>query len=619
MTAKPLYVIKAGSATLDVGAVHREVALLVTRGARVLLVAGGATGIERHYRSAGRPMPQLRLANGDSVRYCRPEEMRHLVDAYEQVTLPSVEQGLAAHGLRVFTAVASRGGLVSGRANRPLKALNADDRPVIVRDHRAGVPSDVDTVQLAALLDAYDVVCVSPPVRDEAGGTPLNVDADVLAAVLSNALDADHLRLVTGSAGLLTDPNDPGSTLLDAYPGDGARYAGGRMRQKVRAAEMALSGSADVAIAGPHTMAEPENWTRFWRTREPGADLGLLTKVVSVPSVSGDEAELAAYLADWCRERGLDAEVDAAGNLVATRGRGPRRLLLLGHLDTVPHRWPAEWRGDELWGRGSVDAKGSLANFLEVLAHAQIPEDGQLRVVGAVEEEVSSSKGAFHARDHYPADAVVIGEPSGSGTLTLGYFGLFKLRVTASVPSGHSAGMDAVSAPDLLVRALDDIRSAVLKEASDALSAIIDVSSETGRARHRAVGVLNFRVPPSAGLEHLRTVALGAGDREGVDVEVLRATPGHAGGRSSTLVKVFSRAFGQADIRPRFVVKKGTSDMNTLATTWRDVPMVAYGPGDSTLDHTDEERIGSMEYRTARSVLADAVNRWFALDEGLAR
>lgn len=60
-------------------------------------------------------------------------------------------------------------------------------------------------------------------------------------------------------------------------------------------------------------------------------------------------------------------------------------------------------------------------------------------------------------------------------------------------------------------------------------------------------------------------------------------------------------------------MKKGTSDMNTLATTWHDVPMVAYGPGDSSLDHTDEERIDPMEYRTARTLLADAVHRWFAL------
>ncbi|WP_306819889.1 M20/M25/M40 family metallo-hydrolase [Streptomyces sp. CA-210063] len=616
---RPLYVIKAGSATLDRGAIHKELADLVARGARVLLVAGGATGIERHYETIGRPMPQLRLTSGDSVRYCPPEEMAHLVDAYERVTLPAVERDLRALGLSVFTSVAARGGLVTGKANRPLKAVSAEGRTVVVRDHRAGVPTEVDTDGLTALLEAYDVVCLSPPVADPAGGAPLNVDADVLAAVLTGALGADHLRLVTGTAGLLTDPSDPDSTLYDAYPGEGAKYAGGRMRQKVRAAEIAMKNSgADVAITGPHTMSEPSCWTRFWRTKEPAADLGLLTRVACVPSVSRDEAELAVYLAEWCRERGMDAHVDEAGNLVATRGDGPRRLLLLGHLDTVPHHWPAEWRDNELWARGSVDAKGSLANFLEVLAHADIPEDAQLRVVGAVEEEISSSKGAFHARDRYPADAVVIGEPSGSGTLTLGYFGLFKLRVTASVASGHSAGMDAVSAPDHLIDVLGRIRASVLAEAPDALSAVIDVQVENGRERGTATGILNFRVPPKVEVAVLEAAALGhAGDD--VRVEVLRATPGHAGGRSSALVKVFTRAFAQAGIRPRFVVKKGTSDMNTLATTWHDVPMVAYGPGDSSLDHTDEERIDPMEYRTARSLLADAVHRWFALSEGSRR
>jgi acetylornithine deacetylase len=80
-STRPLYVIKAGSATLDRGAIHKELADLVARGARVLLVAGGATGIERHYAAIDRPMPQLRLVGGDSVRYCPPEEMAHLVDA----------------------------------------------------------------------------------------------------------------------------------------------------------------------------------------------------------------------------------------------------------------------------------------------------------------------------------------------------------------------------------------------------------------------------------------------------------------------------------------------------------------------------------------------------------
>lgn len=608
--------IKVGSATLNRKDIYTELSELVERGARVLMVAGGAAGIERHYSAIGRDMPMLRLGNGDLVRYCSPAEIPHLVAAYEQVTLPAVEEGMAGCGRSVFTAVASHNGLVAGKANKPLRVITAQSRPGVVRDHRAGVPQTVDTERLNALLDAYDLVCLSPPVADIDGGTPLNVDADVLAAVLCTALDADHLRLVTGTAGLLRDPGDPGSTLVDLYAGEGGAYAGGRMRQKVRAAELAMAGSADVAITGPHTMADPAGWSRFWRTREPAEDLVLLTRTAMIPSVSRDEHELANYLVSWCRRRGIDAHVDAAGNLVAVRGTGPRRLLLLGHLDTVPFRWPVEWSDDlELTGRGTVDAKGCLAVFLETLATAEVPADGQIRVVGAVEEEISSSKGAFHVRDSYPADAVIIGEPSGGEKLTLGYFGLFKLAVTAEVPSGHSAGRDAMSAPDALIAALTGIRTAALEQVPEALSAVIEMHTEPGHAEHRATGVLNFRVPPGADLGALRETVLGFRS-ERVRIEVLRCTPGYAGKRTSTLVKAFVQAFARSDVKPRFVIKKGTSDMNTLATTWRDVPMVAYGPGDSTLDHTNVERITATEYRGTRAVLATAVANWFLLAGG---
>ncbi|MGW4651716.1 M20/M25/M40 family metallo-hydrolase [Kitasatospora sp. NPDC004289] len=610
---RPLYVVKLGSSTLDRAEVFAEVAELSRRGARVLLVSGGAAGIERHYEATGRAIRWLELANGDKVRYLPPDEVPHVVAAYEELTLPLVADGLTAHGLNVFTGVASRTGLVSGRANRPLK-VSVDGRSRVVRDHRAGTVAAVDTARLSALLDTHDVVCVSPPVLDLDGGAAINVDADVLAAELANATGADHLRLVTGTAGLLTDPADPSATLRHAHPGEAGRYAGGRMKQKVRAAELALAGGvADVAITGPHALARPAGRTRFWRAPAPAPDLELLGRAVQVPSVSEDERELAEYLAEWAAEHGLTARIDEAGNLVAAKGAGPRRLLLLGHLDTVPHHWPVRWEGETLHGRGSVDAKAALAAFLEVAAEAEVPDGAQLLVVGAVEEEISSSRGAFHVRDHYPAEAVVVGEPSGSGALTLGYFGLFKLRITTTVLSGHSAGYDALSAPDALLGALERIRAAVLKEAPEALDALISLGSGTEREVQRATAVLNFRVPPGADLAAVRKAAADqAGD--GVEVTELRATPGHSGGRTSTPARAFARAFAKAGIRPRYLVKKGTSDMNTLATGWHGVPMVAYGGGDAALDHTDREHVTAEEYRTARAVLAGAVAEWFAAD-----
>src|SRR5262245_57930751 len=117
------YVIKIGSASLRHESVFDELAVLRARGAHLLLVAGGAAGITRHYAAIGRPVRTMRMRGDDEVRYCPPDEMPHIVAAYEQVTLPLVRRALAARGLRVFTAVAQTGNLVTAVPGPPVRAV----------------------------------------------------------------------------------------------------------------------------------------------------------------------------------------------------------------------------------------------------------------------------------------------------------------------------------------------------------------------------------------------------------------------------------------------------------------------------------------------------------------
>ncbi|GAA3660045.1 M20/M25/M40 family metallo-hydrolase [Streptomyces chitinivorans] len=601
-----LYVVKLGSATLSHSRVFDELLDLGTRGARLLVVAGGASGIAEYYRRTEREIRTLVSRNGDEIRYCPPEEMRHIVAAYEEVTLPLVEEELTRRGLSVFTSVARSGGLVTATANGPLR-VREGDRTRLVRDHRAGSVAAVDVPRLNALLDAFDVVCLSPPVADAEGGTPLNVDADVLAAELARALGADHLRLVTGTAGLLADPDDPTSTLRHLAAGEGGQYARGRMRQKVRAAEIAMRGTSDTAITGPHTVSAV-GATRFWAATPPADDLDLLSRAVQVPSVSRDEREFAEFLAEWCEDNGVKAQVDTVGNLVATKGSGDRRLLMLGHLDTVPYLWPARWDGEVLSGRGSVDAKASLVTFLQTLAALEPPEGVELRVVGAVEEEITGA-GAFHVRDAYPADAVIVGEPSGAAALTLGYYGLVKVRIHTREHVGHTAGEGVRTAGDRLIDALTAIRSEVARNAPEALTATLGVRALNHGDVQIGEAVVDVRLPPGHAVDVLLD-ALRAQVSDPVRLEVLRATPGLATPRTSPLVKAFQRAFKEEGTRPRHLMKKGSSDMNTLATTWHDVPMVAYGPGDASLDHTPAEHLDAAEFRQAQRLLTAAVREW---------
>jgi LysW-gamma-L-lysine carboxypeptidase len=80
------------------------------------------------------------------------------------------------------------------------------------------------------------------------------------------------------------------------------------------------------------------------------------------------------------------------------------------------------------------------------------------------------------------------------------------------------------------------------------------------------------------------------------------ATPAYRGEKNTQLARAFLRAIRQAGGQPTFVMKTGTADINLVAPAW-GCPAVAYGPGDSSLDHTAREHISLAEYARSVAVL----------------
>jgi LysW-gamma-L-lysine carboxypeptidase len=83
----------------------------------------------------------------------------------------------------------------------------------------------------------------------------------------------------------------------------------------------------------------------------------------------------------------------------------------------------------------------------------------------------------------------------------------------------------------------------------------------------------------------------------------------YKGGKSNALVRAFLQAIRAAGGQPRFVVKTGTADMNVVGPCWPNTSIVAYGPGDSSLDHTPYEHIDLNEYLRAIEVLKGVLER----------
>ena len=119
-----------------------------------------------------------------------------------------------------------------------------------------------------------------------------------------------------------------------------------------------------------------------------GYAIELLKKALEQYTPSRSEASLANMIKDRCvNELGFEqVHIDSVGNVIATKGNGEPRILLCGHMDTVPGQIPVRIERWFLYGRGASDAKGPLIAML--LAASEFPKQrGTIIFAGVVDEE----------------------------------------------------------------------------------------------------------------------------------------------------------------------------------------------------------------------------------------
>jgi len=348
------------------------------------------------------------------------------------------------------------------------------------------------------------------------------------------------------------------------------------------------------------------------------ADAGaraFLEAMVRLPSPSGVERAVAEGFVVALAPHADRAFVDEVGNAVAVAGRGPLRVTLLGHLDTVAGQPPVRVADGVLYGRGTVDAKGPAVALAVALARSggAVREALELRFVGAVEEEAPGSRGARHATLAYPRPhLLIVGEPSGWDGVTLGYKGHLRMRLRAEREAAHGA-RDEATASEALVAAWTRLQTWAARATPadgevdgglfDRLQpALLELASSHDGIVDRADGVVGWRLPqawpPARLVAAVEALDLGSGVRWTADdgVGAVRSR------RDGRLARAFRAAIRGAGGTPRPKVKTGTADWNVVAPVW-GVDTVAYGPGDAALDHTPHERLPLDELDRAVDVL----------------
>ena len=334
---------------------------------------------------------------------------------------------------------------------------------------------------------------------------------------------------------------------------------------------------------------------------DPGQDLIALAKqLIAIPSLTGQEAELADFLKDRLIELGLDVQEQVVEgrrrNLLALSGPSPR-VILCTHLDTVPPFIPPSEDDEYLYGRGACDTKGITAALIQAVSGMSREARAACGLLFLVGEE-TDSLGAEKANDlSIRPDFIIVGEPT-ENKLGLGHKGFISFRLAARGKKAHSGyphlGESAVSK---LLDALQRVRALEFGQDRVLGNSTLNIGRVEGGVAANVVpdsawALISIRCARPSGeiLDKIRSAAAGLVEVEALDVsepQELFTVPGF-----ETVVLSYS------------------TDIPHLRVFGR--PLL-FGPGSILDAHTDEERISKSQMREAVGLYQKLVAALLAL------
>jgi [amino group carrier protein]-lysine/ornithine hydrolase len=342
----------------------------------------------------------------------------------------------------------------------------------------------------------------------------------------------------------------------------------------------------------------------------------LLKRALEIYTPSRSEAQLANLIKEKCLDDlGFEkVNIDSVGNVIATKGNGTPRILLCGHMDTVPGQIPVRIDSGFLFGRGASDAKAPLISML--LACSEFKQRGTIIFAGVVDEEGNATGIKELVKNNLSIDYAIFGEPSGINRITISYKGRIALKLTCDVlDSAHA------SAPWLSKNSIEEVFE-VWKLLSAQISAKYDKTDKksnslslslteiSGGSSHNVTPqkckvTIDIRVPNGVKcleiLNHLDTSIRNISEMRKVKLtyRIEDMTEAFEADHSSPLVRALSLSIlDVCKVRSVLLRKTGTGDMNVLGNSL-NIPVVTYGPGEPHVSHSKDERVEIQSYLTS--------------------
>jgi acetylornithine deacetylase len=353
----------------------------------------------------------------------------------------------------------------------------------------------------------------------------------------------------------------------------------------------------------------------------PG-EVDLLRELVAIPSMSGEEAEIAVFVEETTRRWGLDVTRDANGVRIEVRGWAPGpTLAFASHLDVVPPGpgWTRDpfdpvIEGTRLYGRGSGDAKASVAAMLYAakdLVESGGMDSGRLLVILGYGEETKSTTMGSAVESAGEIDAAVIGEPTNLD-FAIAQRGLMMVDLLAQGDQRHagyaSSDGEFTNSVQVLARDLLRLDGLFVERSHPVLGRATATATmlEAGVGRNVtppvARAVLDVRSTPDWTHEELAEVMRAALTCD-VIVTSRRLVPCETPEDSRLLATA-------SGIRPN-----ANHFGSPTCSDWvffRECDAFKCGPGTSRRSHTADEYVDLPEVMAARSFYAELVRAYLA-------
>ena len=356
-------------------------------------------------------------------------------------------------------------------------------------------------------------------------------------------------------------------------------------------------------------------------------EVEFLQEGIEIPSFSGKEAEFGEFLYSKMAAMGFEVVKDPAGNIIGQIGTGRPVLLFSSHMDTVIGTIPVKVTGGNIYGRGAIDAKGCLISMVCAASRfigKKIP--GKIIVAGVVEEESSLKGISSLLQTSEKADFAIFGEPSGIDRICTACKGRLHLHLIFRTNLGSSHVSSSKFNANAIHEAIDfwhKLNTEMQEKPFQGKTAFFSVEPNiTLMQGGAATNILpdtcdldiDLRFPPGVSsvqiLTRIDTIIEGLQHQSEAQIsyEVLSQIEGFRAEKDTKLVISLKSAIGKIiKAEAKFLRKSGTNFMALIGNIWQ-IPVVSYGPGDPSIEHTPMEHINIEAFQKSIDVLEQFIS-----------